>query len=134
VAKLKGGLDVRQDRARLALVRDVLADANPGSRPGLMLDANEAWTPKQAVRHVAELERTGDGGNMSTSIRSTRPAASSARFSEMLPCDRIGTSVVRFRRSIAVTASSLRTVEFCHPSGSSSVLEKTNFGSSFRLS
>ena len=32
----------------------------PGSRPGLMLDANESWTRKQAVRHVAELERTVD--------------------------------------------------------------------------
>jgi L-alanine-DL-glutamate epimerase-like enolase superfamily enzyme len=60
VAKLKGGLDVGQDLARLRIVRDVLADANPGSRPGLMLDANEAWSPKQAVRHVAELERTLD--------------------------------------------------------------------------
>jgi hypothetical protein len=73
-------------------------------------------------------------GNMMTSRRSTRPAASRARFSEMLPCERIGTSVVRFRRSIAVTASSLRTVEFSHPSGSSSVLENTIFGTSFRLS
>jgi L-alanine-DL-glutamate epimerase-like enolase superfamily enzyme len=60
VAKLKGGLDVGQDLARLTIVRDVLADANLGSRPGLMLDANEAWSRKQAVRHVAELERTLD--------------------------------------------------------------------------
>jgi L-alanine-DL-glutamate epimerase-like enolase superfamily enzyme len=60
VAKLKGGLDVDQDVSRLCLVRDVLADAHPGSRPGLMLDANESWTRKQAVRHVAEVERTVD--------------------------------------------------------------------------
>jgi L-alanine-DL-glutamate epimerase-like enolase superfamily enzyme len=60
VAKLKGGLDVDRDLARLSLVRDVLAEANPGSRPGLMLDANESWTRKQAVRHVAELERAVD--------------------------------------------------------------------------
>jgi L-alanine-DL-glutamate epimerase-like enolase superfamily enzyme len=59
-AKLKGGLDVERDRARLILVRDVLADAKPGPRPGLMLDANEAFTGKQAVRHVAELERSID--------------------------------------------------------------------------
>jgi L-alanine-DL-glutamate epimerase-like enolase superfamily enzyme len=58
-AKLKGGLDVERDRRRLALVRDVLADAT-GIRPGLMLDANESWTRKQAVRHVSELERTFD--------------------------------------------------------------------------
>jgi L-alanine-DL-glutamate epimerase-like enolase superfamily enzyme len=55
-AKLKGGLDVDRDRHRLALVRDVLADA----RPVLMLDANESWSRKQAVRHVYELERTID--------------------------------------------------------------------------
>jgi L-alanine-DL-glutamate epimerase-like enolase superfamily enzyme len=59
-AKLKGGLDVEQDRHRLALVREVLAGAPGGLRPGLMLDANESWTRKQAVRHVAELERTFD--------------------------------------------------------------------------
>src|SRR3954454_12832770 len=57
-AKLKGGLDVDRDLARLTIVRDVLAEANPGVRPGLMLDANECWTRKQAVRHVAQLERS----------------------------------------------------------------------------
>ena len=59
-AKIKGGLDIDQDRRRLALVRDVLADAAPGLRPSLMLDVNEAWTRKQAVRHVREIERTLD--------------------------------------------------------------------------
>lgn len=59
-AKLKGGLDVDRDRQRLALVRDVLTEAAGGSRPGLMLDANECWTRKQAVRHVREIERTID--------------------------------------------------------------------------
>jgi L-alanine-DL-glutamate epimerase-like enolase superfamily enzyme len=59
-AKLKGGLDVEEDRRRLTLVRDVLADAGGGTRPGLMLDANESWTRKQAVRHVHELEQSLD--------------------------------------------------------------------------
>jgi L-alanine-DL-glutamate epimerase-like enolase superfamily enzyme len=59
-AKLKGGLDVEQDRHRLTLVRDTLAKAGNGARPGLMLDANECWSRKQAVRHVHELERTLD--------------------------------------------------------------------------
>ena len=59
-AKVKGGLDVDADRRRLGLVHDVLAEAAGGARPGLMLDANEAWTRKQAVRHVHELERTLD--------------------------------------------------------------------------
>jgi L-alanine-DL-glutamate epimerase-like enolase superfamily enzyme len=59
-AKLKGGLDVDRDRHRLALVRDVLTEAGHGARPSLMLDVNETWTRKQAVRHVTELERTLD--------------------------------------------------------------------------
>lgn len=59
-AKLKGGLDIDRDRRRLRLVHDVLAEAAGGLRPGLMLDANESWTRKQAVRHVAELERSLD--------------------------------------------------------------------------
>ena len=58
-AKLKGGIDIEADRRRLTLVRDVLTKAAAGS-PGLMLDANEYWTRKQAVRHVCELERTLD--------------------------------------------------------------------------
>lgn len=56
-AKLKGGLDIDNDVRRLALVRDVLTDAGHGSRPSLMLDVNESWTRKQAVRHVREIER-----------------------------------------------------------------------------
>ena len=59
-AKLKGGLDIERDRHRLTLVREVLTRAARGTRPGLMLDANESWTRKQAVRHVGELERTLD--------------------------------------------------------------------------
>jgi L-alanine-DL-glutamate epimerase-like enolase superfamily enzyme len=59
-AKLKGGLDVDRDRHRLALVRDVLTEAGGGARPSLMLDVNETWTRKQAVRYVCELERTFD--------------------------------------------------------------------------
>ncbi|HST82196.1 MAG TPA: mandelate racemase/muconate lactonizing enzyme family protein [Kineosporiaceae bacterium] len=59
-AKLKGGLDLESDRRRLALVGDILTEGTKGVRPGLMLDANECWTRKQAVRHVTELERTLD--------------------------------------------------------------------------
>ncbi|WP_298326058.1 mandelate racemase/muconate lactonizing enzyme family protein [Haloactinopolyspora sp.] len=59
-AKLKGGLDIESDRRRLHLVRDVLAEAGGGSRPGLMLDVNESWTRKQAVRHICELEESLD--------------------------------------------------------------------------
>jgi prepilin-type processing-associated H-X9-DG protein len=59
-AKLKGGLDVDDDRRRLTLVREVLTEAGGGTRPGLMLDANESWARKQAVRHVHELEQSLD--------------------------------------------------------------------------
>ncbi|WBB80996.1 mandelate racemase/muconate lactonizing enzyme family protein [Micromonospora sp. WMMD882] len=59
-AKLKGGLDVERDRERLSLVRDVLAGVGRGPRPGLMLDVNEVWSRKQAVRYVCELERALD--------------------------------------------------------------------------
>ena len=52
----------------------------------------------------------------------------------MLPWDRIGRSVSRLSRSIAVTASSEMTVEFDHPSGALSVLENTIFGRAVRLS
>jgi L-alanine-DL-glutamate epimerase-like enolase superfamily enzyme len=59
-AKIKGGLDIERDERRLRLVRDVLTEAAHGQRPGLMLDANECWTRKQAVRHIHEIERTLD--------------------------------------------------------------------------
>lgn len=56
--KLKGGLDVDRDASRLRLVRDLFRRNTP--RPALMLDANESWNRKQAVRHVSELERELD--------------------------------------------------------------------------
>ncbi|MGC5013601.1 mandelate racemase/muconate lactonizing enzyme family protein [Streptosporangium sp. DT93] len=59
-AKIKGGLDIERDRHRLTLVQEVLTEASRGTRPGLMLDVNEAWSRKQAIRHVHELERTLD--------------------------------------------------------------------------
>jgi len=52
----------------------------------------------------------------------------------MLPWDRIGLSVSRLSRAIAVTASSEMTVEFDQPSGSCRVLENTIFGRTLRLS
>jgi hypothetical protein len=59
-AKLKGGLDVEWDRHRLTLSADVPPEAARGLPPSLVLDANESWSPKQAVRHAAEFERTLD--------------------------------------------------------------------------
>lgn len=56
--KVKGGLDLDRDARRLGLVRDLFRRNTP--RPALMLDANESWSRKQAVRHISELERTFD--------------------------------------------------------------------------
>ncbi len=57
-AKIKGGRDIERDIRRLHLVRDVLAANTP--RPGLMLDVNESWSLKQAIRHITEIERELD--------------------------------------------------------------------------
>lgn len=57
-AKLKGGRDVAADIRRLSILGDALGVNT--SRPGLMLDANESWNLKQAVRHVAMVEAVHD--------------------------------------------------------------------------
>ncbi len=46
--KLKVGRDLDRDLQRLAVVRDALGQGPDGSRPSLMIDANEFWSPKQA--------------------------------------------------------------------------------------
>jgi L-alanine-DL-glutamate epimerase-like enolase superfamily enzyme len=56
--KLKVGLDHEADLRRLAIMRDALATS--GKPPILMIDANEYWSPKQAIRHIGELERHFD--------------------------------------------------------------------------
>ena len=58
--KLKVGRDPERDLERLAVVRDAIAEGSPGARPSLMIDANEFWTPKQAVRRISEIERQFD--------------------------------------------------------------------------
>lgn len=57
-AKLKGGRSVSHDLARFDIVRDVLSSVGPD--PALMLDVNESWNLKQAVRYVAALEEKID--------------------------------------------------------------------------
>ena len=56
--KLKGGLDPDVDLRRLRVLEGVFARNT--SRPGLMLDANESWQVKQAVRYVGALEEHVD--------------------------------------------------------------------------
>jgi L-alanine-DL-glutamate epimerase-like enolase superfamily enzyme len=57
-AKLKGGRDVDRDAERLELVADVLRRNT--AKPALMLDANESWNLKQAVRYVTAMEERID--------------------------------------------------------------------------
>ncbi len=56
--KVKGGLDLDRDRARLATIRDLFT-ANT-ARPALMFDSNEAWNRKQAIRYISALEAEFD--------------------------------------------------------------------------
>ena len=56
--KLKGGRDATADIRRLGIVSEALS-VN-AARPALMLDANESWNLKQAVRHVALIEEVHD--------------------------------------------------------------------------
>jgi L-alanine-DL-glutamate epimerase-like enolase superfamily enzyme len=56
--KLKVGLDPDGDLRRLAIVRDALATS--GKSPVLMVDANEYWSPKQAIRHLRAYEARFD--------------------------------------------------------------------------
>jgi L-alanine-DL-glutamate epimerase-like enolase superfamily enzyme len=52
--KLKVGVDQDADIRRLGLMNDALAKFTP--YPMLMVDANEYWSPKQAIRKVREME------------------------------------------------------------------------------
>ncbi|GAA1980673.1 mandelate racemase/muconate lactonizing enzyme family protein [Microbacterium pumilum] len=56
--KLKGGRDVAHDIRRLEIMADALR--RNATNPALMLDANESWNLKQAVRYVAALEEQID--------------------------------------------------------------------------
>jgi len=56
--KLKGGRDIAADIRRLTIISDALAPN--AARPALMLDANESWNLKQAVRYVSSVEEVHD--------------------------------------------------------------------------
>jgi len=56
-AKIKGGKDVARDIRRLKRARDILTSNT--AAPALMLDVNESWNRKQAIRHLAEIEAAG---------------------------------------------------------------------------
>jgi L-alanine-DL-glutamate epimerase-like enolase superfamily enzyme len=54
--KLKIGRDRDDDLRRLGLMADALGSR--GTRPSVMVDANEFWTPKQAIQRLTEIERS----------------------------------------------------------------------------
>lgn len=56
--KLKVGLDLKADLRRLGIMRDALSVAS--ARPSLMIDSNEYWSPKQAVRYIRQMEEKFD--------------------------------------------------------------------------
>lgn len=56
--KLKGGLDLEGDIERLDIIRGALS--RNSAHPTLMLDANESWNLKQAVRYVSAVEAVHD--------------------------------------------------------------------------
>ncbi len=56
--KLKGGRDVEADIRRLGVIADELG--RNAARPALMLDANESWNLKQAVRYISAIEEQLD--------------------------------------------------------------------------
>ncbi|GAA3636905.1 mandelate racemase/muconate lactonizing enzyme family protein [Microbacterium awajiense] len=56
--KLKGGRDWTHDIRRLGIIADALR-AN-ADNPGLMLDANESWNLKQAIRYLSKVEEAVD--------------------------------------------------------------------------
>lgn len=58
--KLKVGRDPERDVERLAVMRDALVEGSGNPRPSLMIDANEFWSPKQAIRRISEFEREFD--------------------------------------------------------------------------
>ena len=56
--KLKIGLDQDSDLRRTGIMKDALSINT--DEPGLMVDANEYWSPKQAIRKVREMEEQFD--------------------------------------------------------------------------
>jgi L-alanine-DL-glutamate epimerase-like enolase superfamily enzyme len=56
--KLKVGLDFESDMRRLEIMRDVLRQN--AKEPMLMIDSNEYWSAKQAIRYISRIEEKYD--------------------------------------------------------------------------
>lgn len=56
--KIKVGLDIDGDIRRIGIMKECLS--RNSSRPGLAIDSNEYWSPKQAIRFIREIEEHYD--------------------------------------------------------------------------
>lgn len=56
--KIKIGLDMDADIRRIGIMKECLS--RNSSRPGLAIDSNEYWSPKQAIRFIREIEEHYD--------------------------------------------------------------------------
>ena len=56
--KVKVGLKREDDLRRIGIMHDALALS--GKTPSLMIDSNEYWSPKQAIRHIQSIEEQFD--------------------------------------------------------------------------
>lgn len=56
--KLKVGLDPEADLRRIGIMYDALKGS--GKTPAIMIDSNEYWSPKQAIRHISRFEEAYD--------------------------------------------------------------------------
>ncbi len=52
--KVKVGLNLADDLRRIGIMQDALATS--GKQPLLMIDSNEYWSPKQAIRQIQAIE------------------------------------------------------------------------------
>ena len=52
--KLKVGLDREEDIRRIGVMAEAIKTS--GQEPQLMIDSNEYWSPKQAIRHIRAIE------------------------------------------------------------------------------
>ena len=53
--KIKIGLNMKDDLRRIGIMRDAFSKVK--GRPYLMIDTNEYWSPKQAIRYINEIEK-----------------------------------------------------------------------------
>lgn len=56
--KLKIGLDMEEDLRRLDIMKEALETS--GKKAELMVDSNEYWSPKQAIRYLRQIEEHYD--------------------------------------------------------------------------